>query len=504
MNTNPSWMIGSTERTDTMTARLSKSKILSGLQCEKRLWLEVHQPELKVVAADVTHLFAIGNEVNDVARALHKNGRLVDIDGGISGALAETERILDESPKKPVFEATFVHEGVVVRVDILKNGARGYRLIEVKASTKVKPPHYPDCAVQAWVLENFGLPLARVELAHINNQFVYRGDGDYRGLLHHENLSTAIAEIKKEVPQWVSRFKGVLNGGKPDIETGAHCNDPYPCPFIEHCARPGTDYPVSGLPNGKKISKQLEAEGINDIRDIPPGRLNSATHEWVRKVTAEGKPDLNPAAKGIINACPYPRYYLDFESISFAVPVWKDTRPYQQLPFQWSCHVETKPGQFSHEEFLDTTGDAPMRPFIESLLTLLEKSGAIFVYSSFEKSRLNEIAARFPDLQEGIKKVTARLVDLLPVTKQNYYHPDMLGSWSLKAVLPTIAPHLDYGDLGEIQDGTAAGTAYLEIIHADTTPVRAQSLAADLRKYCKRDTEALVALVQFLSSGEIR
>ena len=482
-----------------MTTRLSKSKILSGLQCEKRLWLEVHQPALKVVPAGVERAFAVGHEVNDVAQSLHEGGHLIGFDDGIAGALIETERVLKASPDATLFEATFSHKGVVVRADILKKGARGYELIEVKSSGSVKAPYYADCAVQVWVLEGCGLPVERVQLAHIDTQFVYGGDGDYRGLLCYNELDADIADVKKEVPKWVSQFHWVLNGRKPNIATGEHCNSPYPCPFIEHCSEPGAEYPVSCLPRGGQVVKELEAEDIKDIRDIPPGRLTNAIQEWVRRVTVAGKPELDSAAGEVINACSYPRHYLDFETIGFAVPRWKDTRPYQMLPFQWSCHIEAKPGEVAHAEFLDTTGDSPMRAFIESLLATLGQCGAIFVYSPFEKSCLNQLAERFPDLREEIKEVIDRLVDLLPVARQNYYHPDMRGSWSLKALLPTIAPHLDYGDLGEVQDGTAAGAAYQEMIDADTEQPRAQSLAADLRAYCKRDTEALVALVRFFA-----
>ena len=485
-----------------MPPRLSKSKILSGLQCAKRLWLEVHQPDAAHVSGDVQRRFDIGHAVNDVARSLYENGRLIEWAGDGTTAIAHTKAALEAS-SAPVFEATFAHRGVLIRVDILTREKHGYRLIEVKSSTGVKPPYYPDCAVQAWVLEGNGLPLERVELAHIDNQFVYRGEHDYRGLFRYEDLGGDIAELKSEVPHWVDQFQQVLQGRVPDIEVGDHCKTPYPCPFIAHCSGPGTEYPISLLPRAGGIIQALTAEGIHDLRDIPAGRLHNETHEWVRAVTKTGRADLNPAVKERIGALPCPRYYLDFETVRFAVPVWEDTRPYQALPFQWSCHVETGPGRLAHREFLDTTGAPPMRRFIESLLEALENSGPILVYSAYEKTCLQALAARFPDLEKAIQPIIARLVDLLPITRQHYYHPDMRGSWSLKAVLPTIAPELDYGDLGEVQDGGAAEAAYLEIIHPDTGRERAQTLAADLRNYCQRDTEALVALVRFLHTGKI-
>lgn len=486
-----------------MTTHLSKSKIMSGLQCEKRLWLETHRPELATVSAAVEHRFSVGNEVNEVAQSMFDGGHLVSFDGGIKGALAETKRLMNEAPDAPLFEATFSHEDVVVRVDVLARGERGYRLIEVKSATGVKDPYYLDCAVQAWVLDGCGVPVERVELAHIDSSFVYAGNGDYRGLLRFANVTAAIADLQKDAPEWAARFKAMLAQDVPDIATGRHCSTPYDCPFVAHCAAAsGAEYPVTDLPRRWTVVDELRAEGITDIRDIPPGRLHNEQQEWARKVTVSGQAELKPAAKRAVDACAYPRYYLDFETVQFAVPRWRGTRPYQNLPFQWSCHIEHAPGEVAHKEFLDTTGDAPMRAFTESLLDALGDGGTVFVYyAPFEKARLVDMAERFPDLRDAIDRVIKRLVDLLPIARDNYYHPDMRGSWSLKAVLPAVAPQLDYTDLGEVQDGMAAGVAYLEMVDANTDAARAQQLATDLRAYCERDTEALVELVKFFSAA---
>jgi predicted RecB family nuclease len=188
---------------------------------------------------------------------------------------------------------------------------------------------------------------------------------------------------------------------------------------------------------------------------------------------------------------------LDFETIQFAVPIWKGTRPYQQLPFQWSCHVEPKPGEFRHEEFLDTTGQSPLTSFIKKLVACLGENGPIFVYSHFERTILGQLAEMYPDQAQKIQKVIERLVDLFPLAKEHYYHPQMKGSWSIKSVLPTIAPDLDYGSIEEVQDGTAAQIAYLEVIDPQTDEVRKLELSKQMLEYCKLDTLAMVRLVRF-------
>ncbi len=485
------------------THYLSKSKIMAGLQCEKRLWLEVHRSDFIEYDADAEQRFAVGNEVNDVARAQYPDGVLVSYDHGPEAAVEETRRLMAEHPGKPIFEATFKAHDVLARVDILKPCREGYELIEVKSSTSVKDHHRADCAVQTWVLECAGIPVKAIYLCHIDKQFVYPGNGDYRGLFHYENITEEVRELSHAVPQWVHRYREMLSGNEPEIEIGPQCTDPYSCPFIEYCRGEETEYPLRYMPRPRgtrQVIDALTAEGIEDIRDIPEGRLTNDKQEWVRRVTIVGEPELKPEAAEV-GEYGYPRYYLDFETIHFAVPIWEGTRPYQALPFQWSCHIELASGELQHEEYLDTSGNSPMRACAESLIEVIGREGPIFAYGSYEKTVLNALIARYPDLAEDLHKLTDRLVDLLSIVRKTYYHPDMLGSWSIKNVLPTMAPHLNYGSLGDVQDGSAAGTAYLQIINQETDPFERQRLVSELLAYCEHDTLAMIELVRYLSNG---
>ena len=477
----------------------SKSKIMAGHQCEKRLWLEVYRSDLIEYGSDVEQRFAAGDDVNDIARAQYPDGVLVSYDRGANAAVEETRRLLAEQPGKPIFEATFKAQDVLVRVDILKPCREGYELIEVKSSTSVKDHYYADSAVQTWVLKSAGIPVKAIYLCHIDNQFVYPGNGDYRGLFYYENITEEVRELSREVPQWVHRYREILNGGEPKIEMGSQCEDPYSCPFIDHCRGEETEYPLRHLPYiSSQLIDALTAEGIEDIRDIPEGRLSSARQEWVRRITITGEPELRPEAAEV-SEYDYPRYYLDFETIQFAVPIWGGTRPYQALPFQWSCHIEIASGEFQHEEYLDTSGNSPMRTCAESLIKVIGEEGPIFAYGSYEQTVLNALIARYPDLAEDLHKLTNRLVDLLPIVRKTYYHPDMRGSWSIKNVLPMMAPHLDYGTLGDVQDGSAAGTTYLQIINPETDTVERRRLVRELLAYCEHDTLAMVEFVKYLS-----
>ena len=490
----------------TSTTGLSKSRILDGLQCEKRLWLERFRPNAAEQDPSREAVFAAGHEVGEVARVLYGPGHLGGEGGDLRAALAETQaRLAAPGKRATLFEATFQHDAVLVRVDVLKPVRGGYDLIEVKSSTSVHDYHLQDCAVQAWVLRRAGIPVRRVVVAHINNEFVYQGNRDYRGLLKEVNVTANVEPLVRKIPAWVKTLRGVLAGREPDIRTGAQCNAPYPCPFQDYCRSQEPSlpkYPVDILPRGGKLIEQLRTEGYIDLRRVPAERLVNALHQRVRKASITGKPFMDPAAGEAVRGIPYPRYYVDFETVNFAVPRWAGTRPYQQIPFQWSCHVEARRGSLNAAMFLDLTGAAPMRAFAESLLDCLGRDGPILVYNqAFEATRIRELADMLPKFAPRLLALVPRIVDLLPITRAHYYHPAMQGSWSIKKVIPTIAPELDYEELGEVNNSGAAPLAYLEAVDAGTAPKRRRELETGLRTYCANDTLAMVRLAKALSGG---
>lgn len=482
---------------------LSKSRLTAWRQCPRRLWLQIHQSELSEVSHEDEQRFQIGYEVGDVAQQLYPGGILIN-DDNLGDAIISTQKALNDHQDRPLFEATFQHEGLLVRCDMLIPTALGFRMVEVKSSTKVKPYHVDDCAIQAWVLQQNGISTCSVELAHIDSGFVYQGDGNYHGLFHHAKLDNEIEPLLEQVPQWIASARSVLASSEPDILPGAQCDDPFECSFKTHChkhiaSEPEPEYPLSVFyrMSGQMI-ETLRAQGHTDARTVPEEHLNS-TQRWIQRVSQTGQAELDAAAARIIAAYPYPRYYLDFETIALAVPRWEQTSPYRtQVPFQWSCHIEESTGALQHAMFLDVTGEDPRRACAESLVTTLGTSGPIFVYyQAFEKGRISELAERFPDMSPKLLAINQRIIDLLPIARAHYYHPAMKGSWSMKAVLPTIASDVSYGEL-DVSDGMAAQDAYREILHTDTPVERRQQLTAGLRDYCALDTLAMVRLAHFL------
>lgn len=491
-----------------MPARLSKSRIMSSLQCLKRVHLEVKRPELAKYSTATRAAFALGHDVGAIATRLFggENGVMVEYPGGSFAApLALTAELMSSMLRAPIFEATLEHDGVLVREDVLlpvdADGRPSWDLVEVKASASLKPEHVHDCAIQAWVHLGAGHSLDRVSLAHVDTAFVYPGNDDYDGLLLAEDITAEVLALQPSVPVWADRARDAVSGPMPDVPVGMHCTSPYECPFMDFCWPNDSEFPIRGLGGGGKKLGEWVGAGYRDIRDVPASEITSEQQLRIRRVTIEGRPELLPGARAFVRDLACPRYYLDFETVGPAIPIWPGTRPYQALPFQWSLHAEHADGSLGHAEFLDLSGEPPMRALIETLIDAVGNDGPILTYSAYEARVLGELAGLLPDLSDAIGAIRSRLVDLLPITKANYYHPAMLGSWSIKSVLPTIAPDMDYAGLEGIQEGTEASEAYLEAIDPETSVERREVLRAQLLRYCRHDTQAMVRLVRFLGSA---
>ncbi len=477
---------------------LSKSRLISAWQCAKKLHLEKHHPELGVISSQTESLFATGNEVGDIAQRLYGTEQSVEVAFDFKTMLADTKRLIDGGTDFPIFEATFRHEGVLIRADVLIPDADGWRVIEVKASTSVKDYHVLDCAIQDWVLRNSGINVKSISLAHINNQFVYQGDGNYDGLLLENDLTDEVREMERDVLELVAKARDAVTGPMPLINVGAQCSKPYECQFMSYCWPMDAEYPVTGLGGGKaKLAAWVNA-GCRDIRDVSSEDIDAELQQRIHRVTVSGEAEVIPGAREILEALPYPRYYLDFETIGPAVPVWAGTRPYAAIPIQWSCHIEESNSELRHEEFLDISGEPPMRALAGKMIECLGNSGPVLMYTSYEKGVINGLIEMFPDLEDPLQGIVDRLVDLHPIVKAHYYHPKMLGSWSIKAVLPAMVPSMSYAELEGINEGTGASDGYLEAINPETDRVRKLELKEQLLRYCRFDTEAMVEIVRFL------
>jgi hypothetical protein len=484
---------------------LSKSKIIAYRQCPKRLWLEIHKPDLRDDSGSEM-VFQIGYEVGDVARGIYDpdhTGDMIDINElGHSAALARSAELLAQG-QKPIFEAGVTIDGALAYADVMlpdhSDGTLRWRMIEVKSSTAVKDYHHDDIAVQTYIATTSGVNLTSVSLAHIDNSFVYQGDGNYQGLLYEVDLTEEALFRNEEVRDWIAGAQAVAALDlEPEVATGPQCSKPFDCGFCAYCNRDvvSPEFPLSSLPRLHPTKRvRIEAAGHDDLREVPDEFLNIIQNR-VKQCSIAGEQffDAEGAAADLA-PFGFPAYFLDFETVMFAVPIWKGWRPYRQIPFQFSLHRLDESGDLHHTEFLDLSGADPSEPFAKDLVDQCGSEGPVFVYNAaFEKTLIRELTERFPELAPALLAINDRIVDLLPIARNRYYHPSQHGSWSIKAVLPAICPELSYDTLEGVQNGGMAVESYKEAIAPATTPERKQEICRQLLDYCKLDTFAMVRM----------
>jgi hypothetical protein len=490
---------------------LSKSKLIAFRQCPKRLWLEIHHPELREDSASTLASYQVGHQVGDIARRIYDpegRGAVINAQAeGYDAAFARSARLLAES-REPIFEAGLRTDGALAFADVMLpvavKGRRAWRMVEVKSSTSVKDYHHDDVAVQTYIAQSAGVKLKSVALACIDSSWVYPGGEDYQGLLTETDLTEEAVGRADEVRQWLAGAQKVAaQKTEPAIEVGEHCEVPFACGFCNYCnqGKPQPEYPVDWLPNFSATKRgQLAAKGINDLRHVPDKMLNKK-QQLVRDHTLAHSVYFD-AAGAAADLAPFglPAYFLDFETVMFAVPIWKGTRPYQHIPFQFSVHTLQRGNRLSQASFLDLTGNDPSESFARHLIAACSSRGPIYVYNAgFESARISELAQRFPDLAQQLLALNARFVDLLPIARNRYYHCSQQGSWSIKAVLPAAVPELSYEGLDGVQDGGMAMVAYGEAIRPDAIEARKDEIHQQLLAYCRLDTFALVRLWQVFS-----
>jgi predicted RecB family nuclease len=481
---------------------ISKSKYMAGVQCLKRLYWQVHEPELGGVPdAAAVAIMEQGREVGKLARQLFAGG--VEVPFCDPEQAIRITRELIANPDVPViFEAAFENGGVLVRVDILHRRRDGrWRLIEVKSTASPKEEHLDDVAMQVRVVSRSGLDLGSSCLAHVNRNYVYQGDSmDVWRLFRIKNLTRRVERLLPKLTfQLRSELRVLAMPHAPEIPTGPHCTNPVTCEFFDRCNSPLPDHHIGYLPRlHASAAEELEEMGVESILDIPADFPLSERQRRAATSVQMGEPWFSTELGKELECLKYPLYFMDFESINPAIPRFSGMRPFDQLPFQWSVHVQSQPdAKLEHYEFLAMDQRDPRREFITSLCGVLGKSGSIVVYSAFESQRLSELAAWLPEFSGRVKKIQRRLFDLLPVARNHVYHPAFAGSFSLKAVLPALVPDMTYEGM-LVTGGQDAGLAWESLIRGGLDRDEHQRVRKALLDYCGQDTLALIKLVERL------
>lgn len=482
-----------------MSVNLSKSKYLSGLQCEKKLWLEINDPQ-KATPFSIAQqrILNQGTEVGILARQQFPGGVLINFDRfDLKKGIIETQNAISGGASV-IYEATFLYDDTYALADIIfRNKDDSWDIIEVKSTLSVKDFHYPDLALQKYVLEGNGIEIKKTCLMHLNGECAHP---DLDDLFVIEDVTEKIGEFIRNVDPNISAFKKIISTqDEPDVAIGPQCKDPYECAFKEYCWEFAGDkavFDIPGLYKDKKVI--LQDRGILTLEQLPHDfPLPENQWEYVYRILNK---DIWIDTNGIrekLKELEYPIHFLDFETDNPAIPRHAGMSPYDKFPFQYSCHVLYENDQLSHYEYLQTDQSDPRRPLIESLLKCIDKKGSIVVYSAgFEKGVLRQLSESFQEYRSQIDSIIDRLWDQLVIFRTYYKHYAFGNTNSLKSVLPVVIPELNYKEL-EIQGGADAQAVWNEMIKEEDTQKK-DKMITELKKYCGMDSLAMVKIHNML------
>ena len=493
---------------------LSKSKYCGLWQCPKIAWLRQYKPEAATIDASVQARFDAGNVVGDLAMGLFGNYVEVTTYNGekldLQAMIAKTVIEMDKGTEN-ICEASFSYNGLYCAVDILRKEGNGWAIYEVKSSTKHrnddgsytddKEVYIADIAYQKYVLEHCGVTVTGTYLVCLNGDYVFDGSLDLQQLFFISDVSDEVPFESNKIEPTLAIAEEILSSDEePDIDLDPHCKKPYECAFWQYCTRHIPDesvFKLYRLTTDKKFTYYHNGWiTYRDLIDNAPikneKQLRQIEYALEDKGTYINKEEIDV----FLQKLSYPLYFLDFETMQPVIPEYIGTKPYAQIPFQYSLHyIEREGGEIKHMEFLAESGTDPRRALAEQLCADIPMNVCVTAYNkAFECTRIKELAETFPDLAEHLMNIRENIVDLLvPFQSGWYYNRAMGGSFSIKSVLPAIFPDdpsLNYHNLEGVHNGGEAMTIFPKI--KDMSPEEQLKARHNLLKYCELDTFAMV------------
>ncbi|MCR5311268.1 MAG: DUF2779 domain-containing protein [Lachnospiraceae bacterium] len=484
-------------------------------------WLNKYKPEVRAEVPELEAVFERGNEIGDLAMGLF--GDFVEVTTytddklDIAAMITRTQEELAKGTEN-ICEASFSYMGNYCAVDILRKEGDGYAIYEVKSSTKtrededvdspeVKAVYVADIAYQKYVLEHCGIKVTGTYLITLNKDYVRGEDLDIHELFLVTNVANLVKDEIQLVEPNLKLADKILNSNEePEKNLAKRCRDPYGCQFWSYCTKDLPEKSVFDLYR-MRFSKKLDlyGRGIVEYTDLLAcGDVKNKTQIRQMEFAVEEKDTYADAdnIRDFLDELYYPLYFLDFETMMPAIPLFQGTKPYQQIPFQYSLHyIEKEGGELKHREFLGVSGEDPRRAIAEALCRDIPMNVCTTAYNkSFECTRLRELAETFPDLSEHLLNIRDHIVDLLvPFRSGYYYNRAMGGSFSIKSVLPAIypdAPELNYHNLEGVHNGGEAMNIFPKIQYME--PADREKARQNLLKYCELDTYAMVKVWQEL------
>ena len=487
---------------------ISKSSYILGQQCQKSFWLKNNQvPETNPKDQAAEERLSTGDEVGEISKMLFPGGEEIPFLGGKYQEMHDITMEKISSGIKKLYEASFLIDGIFIRVDLMNKTKDGWDIYEVKASSNVKDYHKDDASLQWHILKKIPeIKLNRLKVVVLNNRYEKSSKIVPNDFFKKEDVTEIANENEKRIEQEISNLKIISSQSyEPKIKIGSHCKKPHNCVYLDKCWPKNKDevnsvFTLYRLNMSKKID--LFENGIDIFEKIKDESSLSKIQQKQLQAYRTKKPVIE---KKIINEfidkVQYPISYFDFETFSDAVPVFDGQKPHVQIPFQYSLHIQKSAGEEleideNHQEFLGHHEQDPRRLIAESMIKNLPASGTIMAYNeSFEKKCIRLLAEHCPDLAEQLLSFNERFLDLIiPFRTGGYYDLNFKGSFSIKSVLPVLCrdnKELTYENL-EISDGGSASRTYKNLQFLSEEEI--QNKRNDLLKYCRLDTYAMYAI----------
>lgn len=493
--------------------RLSKSKYCRLWQCEKMLWLDANHPELQAENSAREERMNVGNAVGDLAMGLF--GGFTEVtalkeDGrpDLPAMIEKTAQCMADGVEN-ICEASFSYEGLYCAVDILRKREGGYAVYEVKSASHPAEIYGVDIAYQKYVLEHCGVTVTGTFLVCIDTSYVRGEELELEKLFQVIDMAESVAQETPHIPERLALAQRTLASDRePARDLGEQCKNPYDCAYWDYCSRhlpKPSVFDLYRLPEKKKI--EYYRNGLVDYADLRQRvKLNEKQLRQVEFALSDCPPYIDRVQIQLfLRTLSYPLYFLDFETMQMVVPQYPGTKPYQQIPFQYSLHYIEAPGaELKHREFLGESGVDPRRAIAESLCRDIPKDVCVTAYNkSFECGRLQELADSFSDLSAHLLNIKNHIQDLLtPFQSGWYYNRAMGGSFSIKSVLPALFPddpELDYHNLEGVHNGGEAMNIFPRIQYMP--PEEQKAARQNLLAYCQLDTYAMVKVWQALADA---
>jgi len=474
---------------------LTKTDYKNYLECPMWLWLAKHRPELlPEVTPDLQRRFDTGNEVDALAKKLFPGG--VEIEGYNKEGWENTQKAI-KSGASILFQPTVIAGELSCRADILcKNKDNSWDINEVKMATKAKPEYVYDVGFQKICFERAGIKIRKTNIIHIDNKYIRHRDIEPEKLFATDDITE---EMNKYLPETEEGIKEALKVIKikdePSLELINGCNNPKGCEYLE-CYCKG----IKGIQSLVKDIQQKHLLALLNREILNPKKVDQSVLDAAGYVSPEKFTKIDAVAiKKEFEKLKYPLHFFDFETYGSAIPPFDRMRPYQQIPFQYSLHVKDTPtSQIKHFEFLARKFEDPVPELLAQLRKEIGPAGSVIVwYAPFESGRNREMADIEPDFAEFLQDVNDRIFDLLLIFKhknQMYTKSEFNKSASLKVVLPILCPELSYENLA-IRGGGDASSSW-PVLTDEKIPVKEkQQIEKNMLSYCKRDTEAMVGIL---------